>query len=82
MGSPARGPVLLRDPHWGSKRSPKVGKKGAKARKKSDPYHSVSNEDREVYHNDSDCWEGKKIKKKNLKPGKAGRDLCEICAAN
>ena len=56
-----------------------MGKKGKTARKDGRPYHTVSEEDHPVYHNQRNCDEGKKIKTKNLKPGKDGRALCEIC---
>jgi hypothetical protein len=43
------------------------------------PYHSTSEEDREVYHIYDDCPEGSQILLKNWEAGKAGRERCDSC---
>lgn len=43
------------------------------------PYYSVSPEDRQVYHNKSNCPDGERIKPENLRYGTAGRPLCKEC---
>jgi len=50
----------------------------------ADPaYHTNSDEygpkNREVYHNNNECSEGKKIKKEHRVPGDDGRPLCKVC---
>jgi hypothetical protein len=43
------------------------------------PFHSTSDEDKEVYHNNSACADGKRILAANKASGDAGRPLCEEC---
>ena len=50
----------------------------------ADPkYHTNSDEygpkNREVYHNNNNCSEGKKINEEYREPGDVGRPLCEKC---
>lgn len=33
----------------------------------------------EVYHNSNKCTEGNNIERENLRPGTAGRRLCDHC---
>jgi hypothetical protein len=42
-------------------------------------YHSDSPEDKQVYHDHDDCWEGKKILPHHLQPGQDGRPRCDVC---
>jgi hypothetical protein len=48
------------------------------------PYHTDSPEyppeNRNVYHDDNDCPDGKRIKPEHRKPGTAGRPRCKACA--
>jgi hypothetical protein len=46
---------------------------------KCSPYHSISPEDSDVYHDHSDCYEGQKIKPENRAPGEDGRRRCQVC---
>ena len=47
-------------------------------------YHTDSEEylpkHREVYHDDDECYEGKKIEKKHRKDGTGGKKQCAVCA--
>jgi hypothetical protein len=50
----------------------------------ADPaYHTNSEEyppkNREVYHNNNDCSEGKKIKKDHRESGTGDKPLCKVC---
>ncbi len=51
---------------------------------KVSPFHTDSPEyppeHRNVYHNDSDCPDGKRIKPWHRKPGEGNRPLCKECA--
>jgi formylmethanofuran dehydrogenase subunit E len=46
-------------------------------------YHTNSIEEppknREVYHNNENCSEGKKIQPKHREAGKGGKPLCKVC---
>lgn len=46
-------------------------------------YHTDSTEyppsHREVYHNNENCSEGKKIELKHRVDGDGGKDLCKVC---
>ncbi len=42
-------------------------------------FHSISDEDREVYHNNGECDDGRRIKAENRRSGDAGRPLCDRC---
>ena len=53
-------------------------KKGARARGKVDPWHSVKPE-AEVYHNHTDCNTGNNIESEYRRPGTGGRRLCIEC---
>jgi hypothetical protein len=45
------------------------------------PFHTSEPETPAVYHNNSDCSEGKKIKPEHKVSGTGtGRRLCEVCA--
>jgi hypothetical protein len=47
------------------------------------PFHTSVPEyggERNVYHNDNTCPDGKRIKPEQRKPGTAGRPLCKVCA--
>jgi hypothetical protein len=44
------------------------------------PYHSISPEDPDVYHDHDDCYEGRKILSENKRPGTDDRRKCEVCA--
>jgi len=48
------------------------------------PFHTDSEEyppeHRKVYHDDSDCPEGKRIENKHRKTGTDGKTLCKECA--
>ena len=47
------------------------------------PYYTTVPEyggERNVYHNDSACPDGKRIKPEHKKVGTAGRPLCKVCA--
>ena len=46
---------------------------------KVDPYYSADSEDHDVYHDDSECPAGKRIKPENRRAGKDGRKKCIIC---
>jgi hypothetical protein len=49
---------------------------------KVDPYHTTTEEEpkqRDVYHDYSECPDGKRILAENKKPGKAGRPRCDAC---
>jgi hypothetical protein len=43
------------------------------------PYYSISPEDREVYHNKSNCPDGERIKPENKRSGTDGRDHRKEC---
>jgi hypothetical protein len=47
------------------------------------PYHTITPEkpygQHDVYHDHDDCPEGRKIERKNWRPGMDGRDRCEDC---
>lgn len=51
---------------------------------KTYPYHTTrweyAPEHRNVYHNDSACPDGKRIKPEHRQSGTAGRPLCKECA--
>jgi hypothetical protein len=38
-------------------------------------------ENREVHHDDDQCYEGKKIMLQHRKDGDGGKPLCKVCAA-
>lgn len=42
-------------------------------------YYSDSPEDRYVYHDHDDCWEGKKILPEHKHDGTDNRPRCEVC---
>ena len=42
-------------------------------------YYSISPEDREVYHDKSNCPDGERIKPDNKRYGTDGRDHCKEC---
>lgn len=48
------------------------------------PYHTSSlhytSAERNVYHNDDTCPDGRRIKPEHKTPGTAGRPLCKVCA--
>lgn len=44
---------------------------------KVSPFHTDSH--RSVYHNNSSCPDGKRIKPPHRKPGSGGRRLCRVC---
>jgi H+-transporting ATPase len=45
------------------------------------PFHTDSDEDNPVYHDNSDCPYGQEIKRNdNDKPGKNGRRRCDWCS--
>ena len=47
---------------------------------KLEPYHTTSDEYRQVYHIYATCPEGMKITDENRKDGRGeGRELCAIC---
>lgn len=46
---------------------------------RGDPYYSISPEDREVYHDKSNCPDGERIKPENRRSGTGGRDHCKEC---
>jgi len=49
---------------------------------KVDPYHTSVAEysgERDVYHNQTECPAGKRIKPEHRTPGKAGRPKCDDC---
>lgn len=46
---------------------------------KVSPFHSVLQSDRQVYHNNSSCTDGKDLKKENVRPGEGGRPQCADC---
>jgi hypothetical protein len=54
------------------------GPGGKEAGVGNDPaYHSSNPEDPQVYHDDNDCPEGKKIKPEHWAPGAAWK--CKVC---
>lgn len=46
---------------------------------KVSPFHSTSSEDKEVYHDDSECPYGQRIKPENRASGNGGRPKCSYC---
>lgn len=67
---------------------PRAGEGISMARERTDtemakvaPYYSTTTEDRQpyVYHNDSACPDGKRIKPENLRSGTDNRRLCLEC---
>ncbi len=54
---------------------------GRAARENGQAYHTTSVEIRPRFHNRPDCHDGKDIEDKNIRPGEAGRPLCEECRA-
>ena len=45
------------------------------------PFHTSEPEDPPVYHDDDECYEGKKIKPEHRVDGKGtDRRRCEVCA--
>lgn len=48
---------------------------------KTDPWYSVKETDRQVYHDNTDCTEGNNIEEENRRDGTDGRPRCEHCAA-
>jgi hypothetical protein len=47
------------------------------------PYWTTEDEDPAVYHNQSECEDGKRIKPENKETGSnppSGRRLCKVCA--
>jgi len=42
-------------------------------------FHSASPEDPPVWHDQSDCYEGKKILPQNKRDGRGGKRRCEVC---
>jgi hypothetical protein len=43
-------------------------------------FHTLEPEDPEVYHDNSACWEGEKIKPEHHVDGYGvGRRICEVC---
>lgn len=49
---------------------------------KVSPYHTITEEkpeQRDVYHDHSDCPDGKRIKPENRRTGTAGRPRCDEC---
>jgi hypothetical protein len=45
----------------------------------SRPYHSISPEDRQVYHDKSNCPDGERILPQNRREGTANRPHCLEC---
>lgn len=43
------------------------------------PFYSKNPEDPQVYHDNSACYEGQKIKQENRVSGDGGRQKCEVC---
>jgi hypothetical protein len=43
------------------------------------PYHSISPEDRQVYHDKSNCPDGERILPHNKRSGTGGRPRCLEC---
>lgn len=46
---------------------------------KTDPWHSIRQQDRNVYHDNTRCTEGNNIEPQYRRSGTAGRPLCETC---
>lgn len=46
---------------------------------KVDPYYSISPEDRQVYHDKSNCPDGERIMWQNRRPGTDDREHCKEC---
>lgn len=44
------------------------------------PFHSVKEYTRNVHHNNNKCTEGNNIEPRYVRPGTAGRPLCEHCS--
>ena len=58
-----------------------MGKKGAKARATGHAYHSDMPGASLVYHTQTNCLGGSRIRQKHVKPGRGeGRVLCALCA--
>lgn len=49
---------------------------------KVSPYHSITPEEPEVYHDDNNCPYGKNIKPENKRSGTDGRPKCQWCKDN
>jgi hypothetical protein len=45
------------------------------------PWHSVKQYTRNVYHDNTECTEGNNIEKEYWRAGTGGRPKCEHCAA-
>ena len=43
------------------------------------PFHTSESESPNVYHDDDECYEGRKILPENRVEGDGGRPRCEIC---
>jgi hypothetical protein len=43
-------------------------------------FHTKTPEEPQVYHDNNECDEGKKIKPENRVPGTGGRRQCEVCS--
>ena len=56
-----------------------MGQRGLEAREKGYPYHTIEEEEDPVYHVHSDCSDGKRIEKTNLRCGGYRRRLCDEC---
>jgi hypothetical protein len=55
-------------------------RRGGKVRTvKVAPYYSISPEDREVYHDKSNCPDGERIKPGNKRSGTGNRPYCKEC---
>jgi hypothetical protein len=55
-------------------------RRGGKVRTvKVAPYYSISPEDREVYHDKSNCPDGERIKPQNKRSGTGNRPYCKEC---
>ena len=52
---------------------------GKAARDNGEPYHTATSEDQPRYHNSPNCHDGKDILDKDIRPGDAGRQLCQVC---
>lgn len=46
---------------------------------KVSPYYSISEEEREVYHDHSNCPDGERILPRNKRPGMDNRPRCKEC---
>jgi hypothetical protein len=44
-----------------------------------DPFHSIADNDRKVYHDDSDCTEGNNIETENKRAGTGGYPRFKNC---